>query len=118
MSRMEGLQEIVVELDAYLEHRCMSPLLEADIFVPMVMVKTPQTFQVRLLWPGPETTILQDVPFTIERVIHGGPKASFEENGDAIKQVYHIFFTWDRIWLTDITRVDLAQLLNEVYVVL
>ena len=64
---MEGLTIIDVDLDAYLEYPSMTPIAEAEIFIPLLVVRRATDFVVKLTWPGPGNTILPNAPFRLER---------------------------------------------------
>lgn len=55
MSRMKGLRDIQVDLDAYLETETLSPMVEADVLAPLMAVTTAPNFVIKASWPlGPE----------------------------------------------------------------
>ena len=67
MSHMDGLRIIDVDLDAYLEYPSMTPIAEAEIFIPLLAIRKATDFVVKVTWPGPGYTILPNAPFRLER---------------------------------------------------
>lgn len=66
MALMQGLREIDIDLDAYLEGETLTPAAEMEVFEPLMAVTAAPHFVVRPSWPaGLEQSA--SMPFTLDR---------------------------------------------------
>lgn len=66
MSLMQGLREIDVDLDAYLDSDTLSPADEAEIYEPMMAVTVAPLFLVNVAW-DPTVKSSDARPFRLQR---------------------------------------------------
>ena len=68
LSQSQGLQELLVDLHAYLEAFFMPPVTEAKVFKPLMAMKVASKFRVKVSWLGhPDSSAALDAPFHLER---------------------------------------------------
>lgn len=67
LSGMQGLCELYVDLDAYLESEAFNPEIEADIFEPLVAVRVASKYVVRVPWLLTVESSSINLPFVVER---------------------------------------------------
>lgn len=66
MSLMQGLREIDIDLDAYLDSDTLRPEDEAEIYEPMMAVTVAPTFLVNVAW-DPSVKSSDTRPFRLQR---------------------------------------------------